>query len=480
LLLQLTDSSDEDPGQHHHHHHPSHRSRTDKNNNVKKRQQQQQQQQQEQSERGIPKSSLFLPTFAHNRRSKTPKADTTSATVTDDHEESTSKNTNNNTNNNEEYLNDLRCIRDEFNIKEEDNGTYYANHLNRTAASTTNRQQQTNDNDGDDTSVRSDNTRLDRHSPSLFLQEAAHLYSLMSAVAMASLRADLEGCASPLVEYIPGQPFPPVNPDEMKVKVWLSRPETDDDEEEEERDDQSKGPENELDKSNSGATVIKETKPTMSLPPRTNRKMWTRNSRFINSVYFLLGLSRSPRQRTLYNASRPFAVLGGLSDNEMEMLQKARGPEAQMALCALWLKEFISREHLAGSTAQISPPIVARVYQFISEGTSNYNQCRKVAYTPFPFPHAQLTSFFIFVSLFVFPYLYYTYVNSTVLACLLNFTTLACFDGMDEVARELQDPFYQFPNDLPLNNYQVQFNEALISSMFGGFHPDIKDEETTE
>lgn len=40
---------------------------------------------------------------------------------------------------------------------------------------------------------------------SLFLQEAAHLYSLMSAVALASLRADMEGVSSPLVDYVPGQ-----------------------------------------------------------------------------------------------------------------------------------------------------------------------------------------------------------------------------------------------------------------------------------
>ncbi len=43
---------------------------------------------------------------------------------------------------------------------------------------------------------------------SLFLQEAAHLYSLMSAVAMASLRADIEGVQSPLEDYVPGQVSP--------------------------------------------------------------------------------------------------------------------------------------------------------------------------------------------------------------------------------------------------------------------------------
>lgn len=32
-------------------------------------------------------------------------------------------------------------------------------------------------------------------------------------------------------------------------------------------------------------------------------------------------------------------------------------------------------------------------------------------------------------------------------------------------------PFKNAPNDLPLNYYQAQFNEALVS-MTAGFHPD--------
>jgi len=46
--------------------------------------------------------------------------------------------------------------------------------------------------------------------PSLFLQELAHLSSLLAAVAMSTLRNDLERAESPLTEYIPGQPWPPV------------------------------------------------------------------------------------------------------------------------------------------------------------------------------------------------------------------------------------------------------------------------------
>ena len=49
--------------------------------------------------------------------------------------------------------------------------------------------------------------------PSLFLQEASHLLSLLSAVSFATLRNDIETAESPLKHYKPGSPWPPVDPD---------------------------------------------------------------------------------------------------------------------------------------------------------------------------------------------------------------------------------------------------------------------------
>jgi predicted membrane chloride channel (bestrophin family) len=148
----------------------------------------------------------------------------------------------------------------------------------------------------------------------------------------------------------------------------------------------------------------------------------------------------------LYNEARPFRVLGGVSDVEMEQLCLARGPYAKVALCTKWLEEFISREHLAGSTGGVEPPIISRLYHFISEGMVGFNQCRKISYIPFPFPHAQLTILFIGVTEVVFPVLYYTYVNHLLFACILNFLTVMCFVGLHEVARELEQPFRNAPN----------------------------------
>lgn len=119
------------------------------------------------------------------------------------------------------------------------------------------------------------NGGIETQETSLFLQEAAHLLSLLSAVAMSTLRHDLEGTELPLTTFIPGEMWPPVDPDELCLEV---RDEYDD------------------------TNVI-----------------W-------RAAFFVFGISRSDQSRTLYNAARPFRVIGGISDEEARCLRAARGP----------------------------------------------------------------------------------------------------------------------------------------------------------
>jgi hypothetical protein len=231
--------------------------------------------------------------------------------------------------------------------------------------------------------------------PSLFLQEMAHLISLLSAVAMSTLRRDIEGIEPPLVEHIPGRAWPPVDPDQLGDEIRVQYHE--------------------------------------------DSKVW-------RVLYFLLGMSRSNRHRTLYNAARPFRVLGGVSDSEVKLLNETRGPYAKVMLCSMWVQEFISREYLAGSTGDVAPPIISRVYQFLSDGTIGYNQARKIAYVPHPFPHTQLTVLYILVTMFIFPLLMWSFTNNTVYAIVLNFITVLCFVGLHEVAREVSVR-YEVPLD---------------------------------
>ena len=256
--------------------------------------------------------------------------------------------------------------------------------------------------------------------PPLFLQEAAHLLSLLSAVAFSTLRNDLEQADSPLTTFIPGIPWPNVDPDSY------------------------------------GADI---------------RRDWSHSThQSVTILKYLFGLTRSPADRTLYNAARPFRVIGGVSDQEVELLAAARGPSAKVALIFMWVQEFVSREHLNGSTGNMAPPIISRLFQFLSDGMVGYNQARKIAYIPFPFPHSQITSLFVLVVVGVMPVLMLSFLTNEVFGFVLNLLAVMVFTGLHEVARELESPFFNVPNDLPLNNWQAQFNEALLA-MFAGYHP---------
>jgi hypothetical protein len=160
--------------------------------------------------------------------------------------------------------------------------------------------------------------------PSLFLQETAHLFSLLNAVALSTLRNDIAIAAwSPVTPYIPGVPWPDADPDNL---------------------------------------------------PQETKEQYGDGSVFWRWFYFCLGLSRSGKRRTMYNATRPFGVLGGVSDGEIQALQHARGPYAKVALVNMWLQEFVSRETIAGSTGEVPGPMLSRIYQFISDGVAGYNQ----------------------------------------------------------------------------------------------------------
>lgn len=100
-----------------------------------------------------------------------------------------------------------------------------------------------------------------------------------------------------------------------------------------------------------------------------------------------------------------------------------------------------------------------------------YNMARKVAYIPFPFPHAQITSLFVLVVTAIMPLLMLSFMTSVYFGVTLNALTVMCFAGLDAVSKELENPFMNMPNEIPVNYYHAQFNEALMC-MFKGWHPD--------
>lgn len=256
-------------------------------------------------------------------------------------------------------------------------------------------------------------SKVGGRTPSLFLQELTHLASLCTAVAFSTLRSDIEGTEAPLDMYKAGSEWPEADPDKLKGN-WEN---------------------------------------------------------FKETILYLGGVDKSDAMRTAYNASRPFPVIGGVSDNEIAFLQRAKGASAKVNLAWHWLSEFIIREHLAGSLGDVGPPIISRIIQFLGDGMIYYNHARKTMFIPFPFPHAQLSAFFLVTIMFAVPVLMDEIAADLGIGCALTFLTVTCLAGLHEVARELENPFKNIPNEIPLVTLQAMFNEALIT-LYAGYHPD--------
>ena len=114
------------------------------------------------------------------------------------------------------------------------------------------------------------------------------------------------------------------------------------------------------------------------------------------------------------------------------------------------------------------PPVLSRLYQVLSDGHNGFMQAKKVAFTPFPLPYAQLVLLFLFVLMISGPVVIVAYVNSTFLAGCLSFLATTASFALNEVGRELEHPFGHEPNDLPLSELHYDFNVRLVSLLHMG------------
>lgn len=83
--------------------------------------------------------------------------------------------------------------------------------------------------------------------------------------------------------------------------------------------------------------------------------------------------------------------------------------------------------------------------------------------TPFPFPWAQCVTIVLAIYVIFIPFLIAGYTTSVALATLMTFASVHTMIMLNEVARDIEDPFHYDPNELPLPQIQYRLNERLLS-----------------
>eukprot|EP00929_Paragymnodinium_shiwhaense_P032519 TRINITY_DN18012_c0_g1_i1.p1 TRINITY_DN18012_c0_g1~~TRINITY_DN18012_c0_g1_i1.p1 ORF type:complete len:551 (+),score=139.59 TRINITY_DN18012_c0_g1_i1:178-1830(+) len=158
-----------------------------------------------------------------------------------------------------------------------------------------------------------------------------------------------------------------------------------------------------------------------------------------------------------------FEVLdhAGIEENSLRYLAHATD---RCEVIMQWIQRLIVI-NINKSVVPIAPPIASRVFQELSNGIVDVQNARKIHEFPFPFPYAQMLSVGLLAHWMVTP---------LVAACIvpenLTYFGSCCFSitvwglwGINYIAAEVENPFGDDANDLPVGDMQACFNRSLLT-----------------
>jgi predicted membrane chloride channel (bestrophin family) len=164
-------------------------------------------------------------------------------------------------------------------------------------------------------------------------------------------------------------------------------------------------------------------------------------------------------QQVSPNRDRPFEIidLAGIEPGSMEYLNTA--PD-KVEVILQWIQRSMVLNSNTG-VLMAPPPILSRAFQEVSRGIVNLQNARKIADFPYPFPLAQVCMILQllhwlatpFVAVFAFPRPW---------AVLLSFFTIFVLWCIHFNALDLEFPFGARVNDLPMNQFQEDWNKSLM------------------
>lgn len=178
----------------------------------------------------------------------------------------------------------------------------------------------------------------------------------------------------------------------------------------------------------------------------------------------LMSLMHGAALRQIGGDKQEFDVLDvmGLDSDTLEYLRHCETTDANRVEVLLhWIQELVTDNHRIGVLA-VPPPILSRVYQTLSRGMVNLHNARKLADIPFPFPLAQIIGVLLLAHSVMHP----IYVGALDLnyawAAVYTFFPISMMWSITLVATQLEQPFGEDPNDLPLSLLQFDMNQSLL------------------
>jgi putative membrane protein len=149
--------------------------------------------------------------------------------------------------------------------------------------------------------------------------------------------------------------------------------------------------------------------------------------------------------------------LNGIDLEHLEFLQER---DNRVEKIHQWLQRLIVQAD-DEKVLQIAPPILGRVHNDLAAGMVALSKARRITDFYFPFPYAQTLTTFLLLITILQPVMAATFIESPLWASALAFLVVFTMWSINYVGHEIERPFGDSPNDLPLMRLQLEFNRSL-------------------
>eukprot|EP00927_Polykrikos_kofoidii_P062015 TRINITY_DN56840_c0_g1_i1.p1 TRINITY_DN56840_c0_g1~~TRINITY_DN56840_c0_g1_i1.p1 ORF type:complete len:657 (-),score=119.95 TRINITY_DN56840_c0_g1_i1:109-2079(-) len=151
--------------------------------------------------------------------------------------------------------------------------------------------------------------------------------------------------------------------------------------------------------------------------------------------------------------------LDGMHTESIDFLQDS--PD-RCEVVLQWIQRLIVERNTSG-VISVAPPILSRVFNELGKGIVNLNNARKILEFPMPFPLAQMITFMLTIHGLTTPLVCANFVGDPWLATVITFIVIFSYWSINYIALELEMPFGDDRNDLPLFEMQMDMNRSLIT-----------------
>jgi len=127
-----------------------------------------------------------------------------------------------------------------------------------------------------------------------------------------------------------------------------------------------------------------------------------------------------------------------------------------------WMQRLIV-QNAEGKILDIAPPILSRAFQELSRGIVKLNDVRKISEIPVPFPYAQMLLTMLILHWFITPMMCALSLYNPGWAATMTFVSVASYWSLYYIALEIDQPFGEDRNDLPVREMQKDFNRSLLN-----------------